>query len=174
MAITDNYQEIKVFPSGHVTFGGQQFSCALGREGIGEKHKEGDGLTPVGRYPLREVFYRADRIAKPDTKLPSQALKHNDGWCDDPHSFDYNKKINLPNDLSHEQLWREDPLYDLIVVVGYNDDPIIPGKGSAIFLHVAKPGFLPTEGCIAFAIEDLQSILKECSTTTVLTIVRSV
>ena len=87
-------------------------------------------------------------------------LEHHDGWCDDPNSTSYNTLVRLPFSYRHEILWRDDSIYDVIVQLGYNDNPVIPGKGSAIFLHVAKPGYSPTEGCVALSIEDLLYILK--------------
>ncbi|MCW9036176.1 MAG: L,D-transpeptidase family protein [Rhodospirillales bacterium] len=170
MKNSSNHLEINVFPNKEVVFKDHHYTCALGRSGIGKKQKEGDGLTPLGTFALREVFYRADRIEKPKTNLPIYSISKTMGWCDDPNSKEYNKKVELPFDGSHESLWRDDGLYDLIVVVGYNDDPIIPNKGSAIFLHVAKPEYQPTEGCVAFALADLITILKDCSNEAVLKI----
>jgi len=138
------------------------YRCALGREGIGTKTKEGDGITPVGRYALRQVFFRADRIDRPQTCLPVQVIERNLGWCDDPQSPLYNQQIKKPFSANHEDLWRDDALYDIIVVIGYNDDPIVPGKGSAIFMHVAKPHYEPTAGCIALSLSDLLEVLALC------------
>ena len=118
--------------------------AAIGPSGIGVKAGEGDGITPIGAFPVREIFYRADRIARPDTRLPLRALEQNDGWCDAPDDPNYNRLVKLPYPASAEQMWREDHLYDLVVVLGYNDDPVVPGKGSAIFLHLAKPELFRT------------------------------
>ncbi|MCW9044791.1 MAG: L,D-transpeptidase family protein [Alphaproteobacteria bacterium] len=170
MKNSSNHLEINVFPNKEVVFKDHHYTCALGRSGIGKKQKEGDGLTPLGTFALREVFYRADCIGKPKTNLPVHPISKDMGWCDDPNSKEYNKKVNLPFEGSHENLWRDDRLYDLIVVVSYNDDPVIPNKGSAIFLHVAKSGYQPTEGCVAFALDDLRTILKDCSNEVVLKI----
>jgi len=139
-----------------------RFTCALGRGGIGVKSGEGDGITPVGLFPLRSVFYRPDKMNAPETGLPATALKSGDGWCDDPENPAYNQKIQLPFEAGHEKLWREDALYDVIVEVGYNDGPVIAGKGSAIFIHVARPEYTPTEGCVALKLEDLLEVLKNC------------
>ena len=133
--------------------------CAIGRAGIGVKRAEGDGMTPLGIHPVRRVLYRADRIAAPATKLSLAALAPDDGWCDAPGDGAYNTKIKRPYPASHEALWREDALYDLLVVLGFNDDPVVPGKGSAIFLHVARPDYGPTEGCIALALGDLSALV---------------
>jgi L,D-peptidoglycan transpeptidase YkuD (ErfK/YbiS/YcfS/YnhG family) len=129
--------------------------CAVGRSGIGEKLREGDGLTPVGRWPLRRVLYRKDRLEAPATRLPLAEIGKDDAWCDVPGDPNYNRLVRLPYASVDERLWREDSLYDLIVVVGFNDDPVVPGKGSAIFLHLARPDYRPTQGCVAFAREDL-------------------
>jgi L,D-peptidoglycan transpeptidase YkuD (ErfK/YbiS/YcfS/YnhG family) len=121
--------------------------CAVGRTGIGEKQAEGDGITPIGLWPLRELLYRADRVT-PQTQLPARAIERSDGWCDAPEDAKYNRPVQLPYGASAELLWREDALYDLVVVVGDNDDPVVAGKGSAIFLHTTQTG-APTEGCVA-------------------------
>ena len=149
---------------------GRIIRCAIGRGGIGIKKGEGDGITPIGDWPMRQILYRADKITKPESCLPITIINENDGWCDDPTDINYNLQIKLPYDNSHtnhgytnrgyEKLWRDDNLYDLIVVLGHNDDPIINGNGSAIFLHVAKDGYKPTEGCVALAIENLLELSK--------------
>ena len=136
--------------------------CALGRGGIGIKRREGDGLTPIGEWPLRRVLYRPDRMSEPETDLPVQALKPEDGWCDDPTHPAYNQPVQRPFAASHETLWRADSLYDLIVVLGFNDNPVRLGAGSALFLHVANPDYSPTEGCVALAPSDLQNVLQTC------------
>ena len=109
---------------------------------------------------MRQVFWRADRLPRPETALPVDALIPEAGWCDDPRSPLYNLPVLLPFQMSHEKLWRDDSVYDLIVVLGYNDAPPIPGKGSAIFLHLARPDYSPTEGCVACAQDDLLALLK--------------
>ena len=117
--------------------------CALGRGGVAAlaAKREGDGATPAGLWPMRRLFYRPDRIAAPATRLPSTALQESDGWCDAPADQAYNRAVKLPYAASAEHLWRDDEVYDLIVVLGYNDAPVIPGRGSAIFLHVARPDY---------------------------------
>lgn len=121
---------------------------------------------------MRQVFWRADRMASPETALPADALIPEAGWCDDPASPFYNLPVMLPFPMSHEKLWREDSVYDLIVVLGYNDAPILPGKGSAIFLHLARPDYSPTEGCVACTREDLLALLKAAKPGDALEIVR--
>src|SRR3954466_3737371 len=117
---------------------------AIGPRGIGVKSGEGDGITPRGIFPVREIFYRADRLVSPRTRLPLRAIQDDDGWCDAPDDLNYNRLVKLPYPASTETLWREDHLYDLVAVLGYNDDPIVPGKGSAIFMHLAKPDYSVT------------------------------
>lgn len=136
--------------------------CALGHGGIRSIKREGDGATPAGLWPLRCVLYRADRIARPQTALPLARISPGDGWCDAQHDRNYNRPVNLPYPGSHERLWRTDHLYDLIVVLGYNDLPRRSGCGSAIFMHVARPNFEPTEGCIALCRTDLVRLLCLC------------
>lgn len=151
--------DIVVSAAGFAEVGGKRFRCAVGNGGIKRDKREGDGATPAGVWPLREVLYRADRIAKPKTKLPVRALTRDDGWCDAPGDPRYNTNVKLPYPGSAEHLWRRDRIYDLIVVVGYNDAPVVPGAGSAIFLHVARASYAPTVGCVAFARRDLLRIL---------------
>lgn len=149
--------DILVFQDGTLDWNGLR--CALGRSGIAEDKREGDGATPVGCWLLRRVMYRPDRVPAPVTTLPVTALTPEDGWCDDPGHGDYNRPVRLPHPASCEKMWREDALYDVVVVLGHNDDPPIRGLGSAIFLHVAKPNWQPTEGCIALALPDLLALL---------------
>src|ERR1700722_5443632 len=111
--------------------------CAIGPAGIARKTREGDGITPLGVFDLREVFYRADRIPMLFTTLPLWKIEPDDGWCDAPDDQNYNRLVKLPYAASAESLWRDDALYDIVAVIGFNDDPVYPGKGSAIFLHVA-------------------------------------
>jgi L,D-peptidoglycan transpeptidase YkuD (ErfK/YbiS/YcfS/YnhG family) len=135
--------------------------CAVGRGGIGEKLREGDGLTPLGKWPLRRVLYRADRIAAPSTSLPIAPIEPDQAWCDVPGDPNYNRLVRLPYPSLDERLWREDSLYDLIVVVGFNDSPPVSGKGSAIFLHLARPDYGPTAGCVALSREDLIEAVEQ-------------
>ncbi len=147
----------------HLSWNHLIFPCAWGYGGIRNSKQEGDGVTPFGCFPFRRVFYRADRIEKPDTSLPLKPLTPQDGWCDDPNDPLYNQYITLPYEASHEELWRKDHLYDIILVVGYNDDPIVKGKGSAIFVHLSSSSYDPTAGCVAFALPHLLTVLKEAS-----------
>lgn len=135
------------------------YRCAVGKDGCAQEKREGDHKTPMGTFALRECWYREDKVGAPQTGLPLNVIRESDGWCDDAKSPDYNKHIALPSDYSHEKLWRDDDLYDVVIPIGYNDGPIIPGKGSAVFIHVATPDWQPTEGCVALAKDDLLAIL---------------
>ena len=152
---------LKVAADGWLQCGNRVFRCTLGRGGVTTDKREGDGATPAGAYPLRQLLYRSDRLALPTNALPTSPLRPRDGWCDDPGHSAYNRPVTLPLDASAESMWRDDHLYDLVVVLGYNDDPVVPGLGSAIFLHVASPENSPTEGCIALAKEDLLTVLAD-------------
>ena len=149
-----------------LTFAGKTYSCVVGRGGIGIKGREGDGITPVGRFPLRSLRYRPDILEKPKTQLPTHPIIPLDGWCDDPKHAQYNRPIRLPFSASYESLWRPDDLYNLIVNLGFNDDPPVSGLGSAIFFHVKSLKSLPTKGCVALAQSDLLEVLKNCTTDT--------
>lgn len=150
----------RVTANGVLRYRALLFRAAIGRGGIRADKREGDGATPAGQLPLRRVLYRADRVARPQASVPTEPLAETDGWCDDPSHPDYNKMIHLPNEAHHEELWRSDGLYDIVGVLGWNDSPIIRGRGSAIFLHVARPDWAPTEGCVALKRDDLLSLLR--------------
>ncbi len=163
--------DLIVGPDGIVRFGGTRYPGVIGRSGISPAKREGDGATPAGEFPLRAVWYRPDRLPRPPTGLPVFEIRPDDGWCDDPASPDYNRPVRLPivrsarvdarHAASCERLWRDDGLYDVLIVAGYNDDPVIAGAGSAIFVHVAAPGGGPTEGCVALEKPDLLRLLRE-------------
>ena len=148
-------------PDGLLRWGRYVVRAAIGRAGITAHKQEGDGATPRGSLPLRRVLYRADRLARPRAAVPVEPIAPDDGWCDDPQHRDYNTLVRLPHDGRHEALWRRDPLYDLIGVLGWNDQPVKRGAGSAIFLHVVRPDYAPTEGCVALAEADLLMLLRE-------------
>lgn len=147
--------ELRVFASvrdrrtGFVVAGGAAFPCALGRSGIRAGKREGDGGTPRACLPLRRVLYRADRLPRPRTLLPLRAIRPRDAWCDDAGDRRYNRMIDRPPGEAEERLTRDDHLYDVIVELGWNDAPVRRGRGSAIFWHLARPGFSPTAGCVA-------------------------
>lgn len=145
-----------------LSFGDLSMRCAVGRSGMIRDKKEGDGGTPVGLWPLRRVFYRADKIAEPQTKLKTVEISPADGWCDAPGDKNYNRLVKLPYPASAEDMWRSDEIYDLVVELGYNDDPVVPGKGSAIFFHIARPDFSATAGCVAVKMKDMLAVLSRC------------
>ena len=155
--------QIWIEPDGYVRAGTHRWRCALGRGGLKAAKREGDGATPAGVYALGRVFYRADRLGEPRTGLPVVSLAPAMGWCDDPQHADYNQLITLPHPAHHEKMWRAEAIYDVVVEIHYNMDPIVPGLGSAIFLHIAKPQYTPTEGCIALEIKDLLELLSLCN-----------
>jgi L,D-peptidoglycan transpeptidase YkuD (ErfK/YbiS/YcfS/YnhG family) len=146
---------------GRFEFSGRVVRCALGPAGVVEAadKREGDGATPLGVWPMLRVLYRPDRGEAPRTALPVGTTHPSDGWCDDPADAAYNRPVTLPYLASCETMWREDELYDVVVVLAHNDDPPAPGLGSAIFLHCAKPGYPATQGCVALAKADLLELL---------------
>ena len=148
-----------IYDKGVLSWPGGSARAACGKAGISATKREGDHASPAGTFALLRAFYRPDRLAAPRTGLPLGALTLRDGWCDDPGDPSYNRLVALPYAAGHEDLWRDDGLYDLIVVIGYNTDPVVPGKGSAIFLHCASPDFMGTEGCIAVSRDVLAPLL---------------
>ncbi|MDP9137396.1 MAG: L,D-transpeptidase family protein [Pseudomonadota bacterium] len=155
---------------GSLEVSGRAIACALGRTGLTGDKREGDGATPLGSFPLRRVLYRSDRCAPLTTSLPIAPIAPDAGWCDSPSDPAYNRYVWLPYGASAERLWRDDHLYDVVVVLGHNDDPVMPGRGSAIFFHLAAPDFAPTAGCIAIAADAMREVLGRCGPTTVLTV----
>ena len=141
-------------------FNDKGYKCAIGKNGVSSDKKEGDGAIPAGCFNLRQVLYRADKISEPETNLTTQIINKNDLWCDNPTHETYNTMVKLPHSGSYENLWRVDDVYDIVAPIGYNDDPPIAGKGSAIFIHVARESYSPTAGCIALAMPDLLEILR--------------
>jgi L,D-peptidoglycan transpeptidase YkuD (ErfK/YbiS/YcfS/YnhG family) len=144
---------------GRLYWSGGSAAAAVGRAGVKADKHEGDGATPAGTYPLLSILYRPDRIAAPLSALPVKPLAPSDGWVDEPADANYNRPVSLPYPASAEQMWREDDLYDGLVVIGYNMNPVVPGAGSAIFLHIATPDFAPTAGCVAVEKEILLGLL---------------
>jgi L,D-peptidoglycan transpeptidase YkuD (ErfK/YbiS/YcfS/YnhG family) len=153
--------ELLVRPGRPARWRGRDLGCAVGRGGIRADKREGDGATPAGRFLFRRLLYRADRVERPATGLPASPIGPLQGWCDDPADPFYNRPVELPYRARHELLWREDGLYDLVVTLGHNDDPVRPGLGSAVFLHVAGPGWAPTDGCVALDRDELLRLLAE-------------
>jgi L,D-peptidoglycan transpeptidase YkuD (ErfK/YbiS/YcfS/YnhG family) len=150
---------IIVKKTGYLKYKNFRFKCALGKNGIKKKIKEGDDITPKGTFQIKAVYYRKDKIKKILTSIKTRKIKKNMGWCDDPKSAAYNQLINLPNKVGYERLYRKDNIYDLIIILNYNMTPIVKNKGSAIFIHIAKKNYSPTKGCIALSKIDLLKIL---------------
>lgn len=146
---------------GRFEIGEKTIRCILGKSGVIPAHdkREGDGASPAGVWPIRRLLYRPDKSPPPRTGLPVHPIQPNEGWCDAPDSPAYNRPVRLPFDASHERLWRDDEVYDLVLVLGHNDDPVVPGVGSAIFLHLTRPDHGPTEGCVALDRPDLLALL---------------
>jgi L,D-peptidoglycan transpeptidase YkuD (ErfK/YbiS/YcfS/YnhG family) len=151
-------------------FDGKEYRCATGAGGIKKDKTEGDQATPVGVFGLTVVFHRPDKLPPPKTILPCYALTPQDGWCDDPTDRGYNTPVRLPYKARCEELWRTDEVYDLIVTTTYNTNPVVPYKGSAIFLHLARENYSPTAGCIAVNQSDLLEILKNLTPETQLVV----
>ena len=143
-----------------------QFACAIGRGGLTTNKIEGDHKTPVGEFKFKKIYYRKDKLGEMTFQIPFAIIRENDGWCDDPKSKLYNQHVQFPFDSSAEKLFRDDDLYDLLCVINHNTDPIIPGKGSAIFLHISKPNFEGTEGCVAIEKENIIELAKKIDLTT--------
>jgi len=152
---------IIVKKSGYLKYKNLKFRCALGEAGVKKKTMEGDNITPKGIFKIIKIYYRPDKIKKIKTLIKKIKIKKNMGWCDDPNSRFYNKLISLPTKYTHEKLYRNDSLYDLIVVLSYNTNPIIKNKGSAIFMHIAKNSYKKTRGCIALKKEHLIKIISK-------------
>lgn len=153
---------IQLSADGWLSGPGIRVKAALGKGGVRADKVEGDGVTPAGLFVLRSLWYRPDRIVDPQTGLALFPIDPDCGWSDDPADPAYNRPVKLPHAARHERLWRDDGLYDLVVPLGYNDDPPVSGLGSAIFLHCARPDYGPTEGCVALAQADLLALLRVC------------
>jgi L,D-peptidoglycan transpeptidase YkuD (ErfK/YbiS/YcfS/YnhG family) len=144
---------------GRLVCGNLVLSCAIGRSGVAHLKREGDGATPAGRLRLTGICWRADRLLRPPTALPVRAMRKNDGWCEAPRHGSYNRSIRLPSAAGHETMWRDDNLYDIVGVFDWNATPRVSYRGSAIFLHLCRPGLAPTAGCIALRLGDLRRLL---------------
>ena len=147
--------------SGYLKYKNIKFKCALGKSGIRKKRTEGDNITPKGNFKIIKIYYRKDRITKINSAFKLIEIKKNMGWCDDLKSKKYNQLIKLPTKYRHEKLFRNDRIYDLILVLDYNMNPVIKNKGSAIFIHIAKNNYCKTKGCIALKREDLIEIISK-------------
>jgi len=149
----------------YLTYNKLKVKCAIGKKGIGYKRKEGDLITPKGLLKIKYILYRKDRV-KISTILNKKVLKKNMGWCDDPRSSHYNKLIKLPFAHNHEKLFKRENIYDIVLVLNYNMNPVKKNKGSAIFIHVAKNNFKKTEGCVAIKKPSLIKLIKKINQNT--------
>ncbi|PHR93823.1 MAG: hypothetical protein COA69_03255 [Robiginitomaculum sp.] len=148
---------------GVLKLGDGSYPCAIGRDGYIEmaEGREGDGKTPLGVYRLRYGFYRSDRVVLPKCDLVLHATRSDDGWCDGLDDPAYNRPVRLPYPASAEKLFRDSHVYDVIIVLGHNDSPPVSNLGSAIFVHVAREGYKPTEGCVAVSLAHMLEILPK-------------
>ncbi|MFN3658644.1 MAG: L,D-transpeptidase [Pseudolabrys sp.] len=144
---------------GWLTGGPLSLPVALGRGGIRANKREGDGGTPRGSFRLKRLWWRADRHPRPDTLLPARPIRADDGWCEDPGDRHYNQPVKVPPGSTADRLARADALYDFIIEIDHNTRPRVTGRGSAVFIHVARPGFRPTAGCIALTTPALRRLL---------------
>ncbi|MDA7715601.1 L,D-transpeptidase family protein [Pelagibacteraceae bacterium] len=145
----------------YLTYDNYKVKCAVGKRGIGSKKKEGDFITPKGQYKIKYLLYRKDRVGTIQTKLKKFIIKRYMGWCDDPNSKKYNKLVYLPFNCNYENIYRRENIYDIILVLDYNMRPIKKGKGSAIFIHIAKKNYKKTKGCVAIKKTDLLKIIQK-------------
>jgi len=140
--------------------GNTTFFVALGRSGILANKFEGDGGTPRGRFRLKRLWWRKDRISRPRTFLPTRPIRPEDAWSEDPADRRYNRPVRRRVDEPGDRLTRADSLYDLIIEIDHNDRPRVARRGSAVFIHIARDGFKPTAGCVAFRRNDLLRLLE--------------
>jgi L,D-peptidoglycan transpeptidase YkuD (ErfK/YbiS/YcfS/YnhG family) len=143
---------------------------AIGRGGIKGNKREGDGATPSGRYRLVRLWWRADRIPRPRTMLPTRPITAADGWCEDPSDRRYNRPISMQAGQPGDRLRRADALYDLIIEIDHNQRPRVSGRGSAVFVHVARADMTPTAGCVSMPASTLRRLLARLGPRTTITI----
>jgi len=154
-----------------LTYNNYKVKCVVGKRGIGAKKKEGDLITPKGSYKIKGILYRPDKVKNLNTKFEKKAINKKMGWCDDPKSKKYNKLIYFPFKYGAEKLYRRENIYDIILVLNFNMNPVKKNKGSAIFIHVAKKSFQPTQGCIALNKFELIKLVKSIKINTVVKII---
>jgi L,D-peptidoglycan transpeptidase YkuD (ErfK/YbiS/YcfS/YnhG family) len=144
---------------GLLSFGGVTVPAALGRSGRTAFKREGDGATPIGAMRLLHGFYRSDRVMSLRTRLPMRRIRNGMLWCDQPDHPNYNRLVRAPSRASHEEMKRQDGLYDICFVLDWNVTSRMRGRGSAIFFHLIKPGYQPTAGCVAISLKDMRRLL---------------
>ena len=152
--------------SNYLFYNGMKYRCSIGNGGFSDKKKEGDGCTPVGIFRVTDILYREDKLKNLVTNYDLQTISASDGWCDDPNSKYYNTQIKFPFTKSAESLFRQDDRYDIVCVTNHNQNPIVPGAGSAIFIHVASKDYSTTAGCVALSLGDLTEILSTLTKST--------
>ena len=155
----------------HLLYKGYKLKCCVGKSGVKKAKKEGDLATPKGTFKLGLLYYRKDRIKLPKCKIKKKIIRKNMGWCNDSKSDKYNKEINFPYKYSSEKLYKKENIYDLFLLIKYNTNPIIKKKGSAIFLHISKKNYQPTQGCVAISKKDFLKILSLIDGKTSITII---
>tara|TARA_Y100000590_G_C15416806_1_gene899792 strand:+ start:270 stop:761 length:492 start_codon:yes stop_codon:yes gene_type:complete len=143
----------------YLLYRGYKLKCSIGKSGLTKAKKEGDFATPKGAFKLGLLYYRVDRIKPLKCKIRKKIIKKNMGWCDDSKSIKYNKEIKFPFNYGAEKLHRKDKIYDIFINIKYNQSPTVKEKGSAIFLHLAKKNYKPTNGCVAIVKKDFLKIL---------------
>ena len=158
------------FKNKFLYFNKYKIKCSIGKRGITVKKIEGDNKTPAGRFKFKSIFYRKDRVSKIKTSLQKIVITKKMGWCDDVNSNFYNKLIKFPFKKSAEKFWIKDNIYDVIIILNYNMNPILKNKGSAVFLHVARKNYTPTKGCIAISKKDMHFLISKINTRTKLII----
>lgn len=152
---------------GRLVGGGVDMKATIGRSGLTARKREGDGGSPRGRFRIVGGFYRPDRFrTRPRAGFPLLPLRPDDGWCDDPADRNYNRPVHCPYPKSHEAMWRDDHVYDVVLVLDFNLRPRVRNGGSAIFFHLARPDFRPTAGCLALSRADMLKLLPRLSTRT--------
>jgi L,D-peptidoglycan transpeptidase YkuD (ErfK/YbiS/YcfS/YnhG family) len=151
---------------GWLVAGSSRCPVALGRSGIRSDKREGDGATPRGTFRPIRLWWRADRGPRPRTSLPVRRIGRCDAWCEDRTDRRYNRPVRLPSASAGDRLWRDDHLYDLVIEIDHNARPRIAGRGSAVFIHVARPGLAPTAGCLALTSTSLRRLLTRIDRST--------
>lgn len=155
---------------GHLIAGATVVPCSIGRTGVRAAKREGDGATPLGSFRLSSLRYRPDKFRLNSWLVRSKQIKLSSGWCDDIGNSVYNREVSLPFGGRHERLWREDSVYDVVLLLDHNQTPRVKGFGSAIFLHLSNEMGGPTEGCIAISAVNMRRLLPRLGRHPVLTI----
>ena len=151
---------------GILELGGLRFPCSLGRSGTSHLKREGDGTSPKGSWQLRRLFYRADRMPPPRSRLTPRAIRASHGWCETVGDRNYNRLVPVPYATAHESMKRTDRLYDIVIETSHNERPRVQGHGSAVFFHLRRPDGGPTAGCIAVSRRDMRIILERVGSRT--------